>query len=123
MTTLERKYISVDIEASGLTPGKYSMLSLGSCLVEDTSVNFYREIKPINNNFDYCAMQVAANGLECLKGLKIDELNPHSKKFRPRRVLDVLREKGDEPKIVMSDYAEWINKNTVGFRLCKWLLR
>jgi hypothetical protein len=29
----EKKYVSVDVESSGLTPGKYSCLSIGACIV------------------------------------------------------------------------------------------
>lgn len=39
-------FISVDIEASGPTPGTGSMISIGACLVADPDVSFYREIHP-----------------------------------------------------------------------------
>ena len=55
---MDKKYISVDIEASGWTPGKYSMLSLGACLVGNTDVQFYRELKPLNRNYVLEAMKV-----------------------------------------------------------------
>jgi len=44
----EKKYVSVDIEASGRIPGKNSMMSLGACLVDDLNTTFYRELKPHN---------------------------------------------------------------------------
>jgi ribonuclease T len=70
-------YISVDIEASGPIPGKYSMLSLGACLVENTKETFYLEFKPINNAFIPEAIQVTnrsiedfeKTGLEPIKGI------------------------------------------------------
>jgi hypothetical protein len=40
------RYFSVDIESSGPIPGKYSMLSLGACAVDDPDVAFYVEFKP-----------------------------------------------------------------------------
>ena len=40
---LPKKYISFDVEASGLIPGKYSMLSIGACVVGDISKQFYKE--------------------------------------------------------------------------------
>ncbi|MGL1984483.1 3'-5' exonuclease, partial [Escherichia coli] len=36
MTIKKEIFISVDIEASGPVPGKYSLLSIGACLVSDT---------------------------------------------------------------------------------------
>ena len=41
------KFISVDIEASGPTPGTGSMIAIGACLVADPDVAFYREIQPL----------------------------------------------------------------------------
>ncbi|MDD5192942.1 MAG: hypothetical protein PHH54_06345 [Candidatus Nanoarchaeia archaeon] len=114
---MNKKYISFDIEASGPTPGKYSMLSLGACIVGDNSVQFYREIKPISRNFITSAMRVSSKGLRCLDNLRhVDEFNPKSDKFDPCKVLDILNEKGDEPQKVMEEYAGWVIKYTVGFR-------
>lgn len=39
--------VSVDIEASGPSPGTGSMLSIGACLVEDPQVGIYLELKPL----------------------------------------------------------------------------
>ena len=39
--------VSVDIEASGPTPGTGSMLSIGACLVDDPQVAIYLELKPL----------------------------------------------------------------------------
>lgn len=39
--------ISVDIETSGQSPAIGSMLSIGACLVDDPSIDFYVELKPI----------------------------------------------------------------------------
>ncbi|MGI0072274.1 MAG: hypothetical protein ACREA3_00470 [Nitrosotalea sp.] len=60
-------YISVDIEASGPIPGEYSMLSLGACVVYDTSKTFYREFKPISENYLAEAIQVSGFSLEKLR--------------------------------------------------------
>lgn len=114
---MEKKYVSFDIESSGSTPGKYSMLSLGACIVGDTSTQFYREIKPINRNLIVPAMQVSAKGLRCLDNLKGRcEFNPESNKFNPHKVLDVLYEKGDTPEKVMREYAVWVREVTKGFK-------
>lgn len=54
-------YISVDIEASGPTPGDYSLLSIGACVVGNLDQTFYSELKPINDQYVPKAMEV--NGL------------------------------------------------------------
>ena len=44
--------VSVDIEASGPSPSTGSLLSIGACLIEDASVDFYVELKP-NVDFEW----------------------------------------------------------------------
>jgi ribonuclease T len=39
--------VSVDIEASGPSPGTGSLLAVGACLVDAPTVGFYRELRPI----------------------------------------------------------------------------
>jgi len=46
--------ISVDIEAAGLIPGRYSMLSIGACLVDDLGDSFYVELQPVNGSSPDC---------------------------------------------------------------------
>jgi DNA polymerase III epsilon subunit-like protein len=41
--------ISVDVETAGPTPGEYSMLSIGACLVSDPDSGFYAELKPLTD--------------------------------------------------------------------------
>ena len=114
---MDKKYVSFDIEASGSTPGKYSMLSLGACIVGDRDIQFYREIKPISRNLILPAMRVSAKGLRCLDDLKHqDEFNTERDIFNPHKVLEVLYEKGDEPEKVMREYAEWVREHTKGFK-------
>jgi DNA polymerase III epsilon subunit-like protein len=57
-------YFSIDIEASGPTPGGYSMLSLGACLVTDPAVTFYVELQPTSLDTDPEAMAVHGLDLE-----------------------------------------------------------
>lgn len=78
-------YISVDIEASGPIPGEYSMLSLGACVVYDTSKTFYREFKPISDNYLPKAIQVT--------GLSLEN----------------LRDTGVEPEVGMLEFKNWID--------------
>ena len=63
---LNEIYISVDIEASGPIPGKFSMLSIGACLVGRPNVSFYQELKPLHMNFVPDALNVAGLSLEHL---------------------------------------------------------
>lgn len=112
---MDKKYISFDIESTGPTPGRYSMIAIGACIVGDTPVQFYREIRPLNMNLVPEAMKVSALGLRCLDKSD-DELNPKSERFNPGKVLEALAKKGDSPEKVMADYAEWIKANTAGFR-------
>ncbi len=113
-----KKYISVDVEASGPVPGRYSMLSVGACLVDDINVQFYRELKPVSFEFDLEALKVGSKGLHCLKSysgeLFGEELNPNCEKFNPNYVLNILDKEGVFPKEAMHDFEVWIKKNTKG---------
>ncbi len=114
---LPKKYVSVDVEASGISAGKYSMLSIGACIVGQTDITFYREMKPISRNFIKGAMKVACLGLSCLRPyLHLSIYNPRSNQFMPEKALDVLEEEGDGPIQVMDDFASWILEHTEGFR-------
>jgi DNA polymerase III epsilon subunit-like protein len=77
-------FISVDIEASGPIPGEYSMLSIGACVVGDSSQTFYAELKPLNDHFSEKALEVT--------GLSLVELN----------------EKGELPAVAMVRFEQWI---------------
>lgn len=78
-------YISVDIEASGPIPGEFSLLSIGACVVSQTSQTFYAELKPLNKNFIQQAMEVNRLSLEKLKA------------------------EGEEPAQAMARFSHWIN--------------
>jgi ribonuclease T len=57
-------YISVDVEAAGPLPPKYSMLSLGAVAVDDPQATFYVEFKPLNDQSVPQAMRVVGRSLE-----------------------------------------------------------
>jgi len=57
-------YISVDVETAGPIPGAYSLLAIGACVVGSTGVNFFVELKPINDKFVPEAMEVVGSSLE-----------------------------------------------------------
>jgi len=60
-------YFSVDIESSGPIPGRYSMLSLGACVVGNPEEAFYVELKPISKEFVPDALKVSGFDLERLE--------------------------------------------------------
>ena len=60
-------YISVDIEASGPIPGRYSMLAIGACLVDDLARTFYAELQPTSTQSDPEAMAVHGLSLQTLQ--------------------------------------------------------
>lgn len=94
-------FISVDIEASGPIPGKYSMLSLGACVVGQLERTFYIELKPISPSFEPAALSVS--------GLNLEE----------------LFQKGIAPTEAMASFRAWVKKCAkdsspvfVGFNAC-----
>ena len=52
--TIKKKevFISVDVETSGPIPGDYDLLSIGMCLVDKPTVNFYCELKRWSHMFE-----------------------------------------------------------------------
>jgi len=86
MPSKPETYISVDIEASGPIPGDFSLLSIGACVVNQTSQTFYAELKPLNDNFVTRAMEV--NGLS----------------------LEKLKTVGQTPAAAMTRFSGWIQK-------------
>ena len=115
---MKKRYISVDVETTGSpSPEKYSMISLGACVVGDTNKQFYKEIKPINGNFQIDAMKIVVPGIKCFQDyLPSEELNPSGDKFDPRVCLEILSHKGEGPRKVMEDFANWIFKVTEGYK-------
>ncbi|RME90490.1 MAG: 3'-5' exonuclease [Anaerolineae bacterium] len=81
-------FISVDVETSGPIPGRYSMLSLGACLVERPEEGFYVEFKPVSQAFEAEALAVS--------GLSLQDLAIH----------------GLPPKEAMQRFATWIARLT-----------
>ncbi|GAB3121452.1 3'-5' exonuclease [Novispirillum itersonii] len=90
-------YFSADVETDGPIPGPYSVLSFaivvagtydGSNFIRPVNYDtfFYRELRPISDDFETEALQV--NGLDRAK----------------------LLISGSDPKIVMEEAYEWIRK-------------
>lgn len=87
---MSETYISVDIEADGPVPGRYSMLSIGAEIVNPASTKephrykpFYAELKPIS---DLSVPEALA-----VSGLDRDRLSTH----------------GEDPGYVMRRFAVW----------------
>ena len=59
-------FISVDVETAGPIPGEFSLLSIGACLVYDTSTTFECQLKPISDYADPKALEVSGLSLETL---------------------------------------------------------
>lgn len=62
-------YVSVDVETAGPNPSRYSLLSIGACLVCDPERAFYVELQPVNENITNEALAVS--------GLSLEELAAH----------------------------------------------
>lgn len=88
-------YISVDVEADGPIPGPYSMISFGAAVAgtrneqgftaaDPTVETFYRELRPISDDFDAAALEVS--GLD-------------------RAAL--LRD-GADPAVAMAEFSSWV---------------
>jgi hypothetical protein len=65
--TAPEVFISVDVEASGPAPGRYSLLSVGACVVDDPAHTFYAELQPVGEAATAEAMAVHNLDLERLK--------------------------------------------------------
>lgn len=84
----EECLVSVDIEASGPSPSRGSMLSIGACLIEDPSIGIYLELKPIPG----LPWQEEA---EAIHGLTQDR----------------LEQEGLDPAEAMSRLHDWLQAN------------
>lgn len=78
-------FVSVDIEASGPIPGKYSMLSIGACVTSDVTRQFTCHLKPISDEFVPAALEVT--------GLSLDQ----------------LRVEGLDPAKAMEQFKAWVD--------------
>lgn len=101
--TAKDVYISADIEADGPIPGRYSMLAFGLAVAATFNgatfepytparATFYRELKPVAEDFDAAALKVS--GLD----------------------RDLLVREGAEPAVAMRDAAAWVRTQAAGAR-------
>ncbi|KAA1144474.1 3'-5' exonuclease [Citrobacter portucalensis] len=85
MRTNKEIFVSVDVEASGPIPGKYSLLSIGACVAFEPTKQFTCYLKPISDEFIPTAMEVT--------GLSLEQ----------------LRKDGLDPADAMVQFKSWIN--------------
>jgi DNA polymerase III epsilon subunit-like protein len=94
-------YFSVDIESAGPIPGKYSMLSIGACVVGNPSITFYAELKPLS--IEYVPEALKVSGFD----------------------LGLLAKEGQSPADAMKAFRIWVETEAgnhkavfVGFNAC-----
>ncbi len=61
---LPETFVSVDVETAGPDPLRYSLLSLGACLVDDPDTGFYVEFTPLHSAATAQALEIAKLSLE-----------------------------------------------------------
>jgi DNA polymerase III epsilon subunit-like protein len=59
-------FVSVDVETAGPNPSRYSLLSIGACLVTDSDRSFYVELQPLSGDATAEALSVSHLSLEQL---------------------------------------------------------
>lgn len=95
-------YFSVDVEADGPIPGPYSMLSFGAAVAgtrgeafertDPTAATFYRELRPISDEFVPAALEVS--GLDRA----------------------ALEREGADPAVAMREFSRWVTETAGGRR-------
>jgi DNA polymerase III epsilon subunit-like protein len=80
----DERFISVDVETAGPTPGDYAMISIGACPVDEPERGFYVELKPDREAVIDSALAVS--------GLSMETLAVH----------------GTDPGAAMEEFAKWI---------------
>lgn len=65
-------FVSVDIEAAGPAPSRYSMLAIGACLVDEPQKGFYVELKPLHRAAIPSALAIGGLSLEELERTGVD---------------------------------------------------
>ncbi len=77
-------FVSVDVEASGPAPPRYSMLALGACIVGSKAPGFYAEFQPIS--YEVIPEAMAVHGLS----------------------LHALKSSGEEPSAALERFRSWL---------------
>ena len=90
MTDPEEVLVSVDVETAGPVPGRWSLLAIGACLVDDPAPTFYVELQPESDDATPEALAVS--------GLSMAE----------------LREHGQTPRAALKAFARWVDEVAPG---------
>lgn len=77
-------FISIDVETAGAAPSRFSLLSIGACVVDEPDQQFYVELKPVNDRVTDEALAVS--------GLSLADLAVN----------------GAEPIEAMAAFADWV---------------
>jgi DNA polymerase III epsilon subunit-like protein len=83
---IEEILVSVDVETAGPYPGRYSLLSIGACVVAHPKETFYVELQPMSH--EALPDALAVGGFD----------------------LDVLTETGVSPAEAMLSFAGWLQR-------------
>lgn len=86
MAAPSETFISVDVETSGPYPERYSLLSIGACVVENPDEGFYIELKPAKS-------QVLESSL------RVSQLS-----------IEKLSREGVPPALAMQELQDWLRK-------------
>lgn len=115
--------LAIDIEASGPTPGRYGLLSIGACIVTDETYSydearnrgllFYEELRPHTHEFNVSALKVGCSELEVLKG-KGDPYNPKKGSFNPSYTMNLLTQVATESSTVAKKFRAFIQSHSRG---------
>lgn len=117
--SIEKLYITNDVEGAGSRLGHHPILSWGACVVTREPVSFekavragllfYRELRPASLNFEEEALRVAARELMCLGGLSSrPEFNPDHNSFDPVAVLRFMQTKCMSIEDAVKEFHQWI---------------
>ncbi len=77
-------WVSVDVETAGPNPSRYSMLSIGACIVANPERGFYVELRPLRDEALPEALEVSGLSMEA------------------------LARTGTSPDRAMADFAAWL---------------
>lgn len=115
--------LAIDIEASGSTPGRYALLSIGTCIVtsevhtyeeaKNRGLLFYEELRPHTQEFDLSALRVGCSELEVLKD-KGDPSNPKKSSFNPSYTMGLLARVASDSIIVAKKFRAFIQSHSRG---------
>ena len=86
MAPVLEAFVSVDVETSGPSPSRHSLVAIGACLVADPEQTFYVELQPTGPDVDPEALAVSGLSLERLEA------------------------EGAPPAAAMAKFADWLTR-------------